>query len=397
MGRQGAPLAPARFEKSFTAQAPLPEASLAAADRVLRSGALHRYGAEPSEAAALEREFAAWQGAAHCLAVASGGQAMQIALRAAGVAPGDRVLTNAFTLAPVPGAIAAVGAQAVLVEIGEDLRIDAGDLAAKAPGAKALMLSHMRGHLPDMDRMAAICAERDVILIEDCAHTMGAEWRGVRSGNLGLAGCFSTQTYKHLNSGEGGLLTSSDPEFMARAILLSGSYMLHDRHGAPPPASAFEDARWDMPNTSARMDELRAAILRPQLAGLNAACARWRALHGAMTAAMEGAPGVALPRRPDCETPVGSSFQFRVPGLAPKGCRALMESAGARGVVLKWFGAAEPEGFTSAHASWRYVPAQSLPRTDAVLASLFDLRLPLTFEEGDARAIAAIVRDCLPA
>lgn len=96
-----------RFAKSFTRQAPLPPASIEAAARVLGGAALHRHGAEPSEVAALEAEFAAWQGARHALAVASGGQALQIALRAAGVRPGDRVLTNGFTLAPVPGAIAA--------------------------------------------------------------------------------------------------------------------------------------------------------------------------------------------------------------------------------------------------------------------------------------------------
>ena len=382
-----------RFAKSFTAQAPLPPESLAAARRVLEGAALHRYGAEPSEAAALEREFADWQGARHCLAVASGGQAMQIALRAAGVRQGDTVLTNAFTLAPVPGAIAAVGARPRLVEIGEDLRIDVDDLAAKAEGAKALLLSNMRGHLSDMDAVTAVCAEHGLALIEDCAHTMGAEWRGLKSGNHGIAGCFSTQTYKHLNSGEGGLLTSPDPAFMARATLLSGSYMLYGRHGAGPGPEAFETPRWDTPNMSARMDELRAAVLRPQIARLDETCARWRALHDRMSAAMDGVPGVALPRRPAPERHVGSSFQFRVPGLGPDGCRALVARALARGVELKWFGAPEPVGFTSNHASWRYVEAQRLPRTDAVLADLFDMRLPLTFDEADIDLIASILRE----
>lgn len=98
-----------RFTGSFTQQEPIPEAGIARALEVLRTGRLHRYNIAPGEepeTVALEREFATWQGARYCLAVASGGQAMQIALRAAGVKPGDRVLSNAFTLAPVPGAIA---------------------------------------------------------------------------------------------------------------------------------------------------------------------------------------------------------------------------------------------------------------------------------------------------
>ena len=148
----------ARFTRSFTQQVPIPEEGIAAAVAVLQSGRLHRYNiadGEVPQAAALEREFADWQGSRYCLAVASGGQAMQIALRAAGVRAGDKVLTNAFTLAPVPGAIAAVGGEPVLVEITEDLVIDLDDLAAKASasGAGHLLLSNMRGHLCDMDRL----------------------------------------------------------------------------------------------------------------------------------------------------------------------------------------------------------------------------------------------------
>ena len=107
-----------RFEKSFTRQEPIPEAGIEAAVRVMREGRLHRYNTAPGEAgevALLEEEFAAATGARYCLAVASGGYAMGCALRAVGVRPGDRVLSNGFTLAPVPGAIASVGAEPVFV------------------------------------------------------------------------------------------------------------------------------------------------------------------------------------------------------------------------------------------------------------------------------------------
>ena len=119
-----------------------------------------------------------------------------------------------------------------------------------------------------MDKVKTICDENKVALIEDCAHTMGSKWRGIRSGNFGSISCFSTQTYKHLNSGEGGLLTSNDEEFMARAIIYSGSYMLYERHGAAPSSKVFEDIRLETPNYSGRMDNLRASILRPQLKNL---------------------------------------------------------------------------------------------------------------------------------
>ena len=153
-----------------------------------------------------------------------------------------------------------------------------------------------------------------------------------------------------------------------------------------------------MPNTSARMDELRAAILRPQLARLDEAIARWNARHHAAAArALVRHPAIVLPHRPAEESFVGSSIQFRVPGLDPGGARRLLAETAALGVELKWFGASEPVGFTSAHPSWRYVEPQALPRTDAVLATLFDMRLPLTFSLADCARIGEIVVACVPA
>ncbi len=390
---------PHRFAGNFTQQESLPEDAIAAAVAVMRSGRLHRYntaGDELSEAALLEAEYAAYQGSRYCLACASGGAAMQYALRAAGVTAGEAVLTNAFTLAPVPGAIAALGARPVLVEITADLVIDLDDLANKAIGSEArvLLLSNMRGHLCDMDALAERIGALGLILIEDCAHTMGATWNGRKSGSFGLAGCFSTQTYKHINSGEGGLLTSDDPEFMARAIMLSGSYMLYERHGAAPDAAAFADIRLDTPNMSARMDNLRAAVLRPQLRKLDANIERWNERYRAVEHGLRTAPAIAVPERPEAEHFVGSSIQFTIPGIAADAARGFVAACAERGVQLKWFGAAEPSAFTSAHGSWRYMAPQSVPRTDEILAGLFDMRLPLTFTVDDCTLLGEIIADC---
>jgi dTDP-4-amino-4,6-dideoxygalactose transaminase len=388
------------FPHSFTQQPPIPDEAIAAAVDVMRSGRLHRYNIAPGEASEtmeLEREFALWQGARFCLAVASGGQAMQIALRAAGVGPGDAVLTNGFTLAPVPGAIAAVGGRSVLVEITEDLVIDLDDLArkARASGAHYLLLSHMRGHLCDMDRLVQLAADLNLTVIEDCAHTMGARWNGVLSGSFGLAGCFSTQTYKHINSGEGGLLTSDDAGFMARATILSGSYMLYDRHGAGPGLSSYEEIRLDVPNTSARMDNLRAALLRPQLRQLDGSIAAWNARHDLVARHLAQSGAIRLPKRPDAEHYVGSSIQFCVPGISAADAQVFVTRLGSVGVEVKWFGAAQPSGYTSDHHSWRYVAAQGLPKTDAILAGLFDMRLPLTFSLEDCALLAEHILDAV--
>jgi dTDP-4-amino-4,6-dideoxygalactose transaminase len=319
---------------------------------------------------------------------------MGCALRALDLQAGEAVLTNAFTLAPVPGAIAAAGGRAIFIEVTEDLVIDFADLEAKArsTGARFLMLSHMRGHLCDMTALMALCDALGVTVIEDCAHTMGASWGGVASGRHGAIACYSMQSYKHINAGEGGFLISDDPALMARAVLLSGSYMLYAKHRAAPPPEAFEGVRMVMPNVSGRMDNLRAAILRPQLKVLGERVARWEALYRRLEAGLTATPGLALVRRPEVERFVGSSFQFRLPDWSPARIALFLQRCVARGVELKWFGAAEPVAFTSRYDHWHYAEPQSLPQTDRILAGLIDLRLPLTFTTDDCEVIARIIR-----
>ncbi|MBR9842958.1 MAG: aminotransferase [Rhodobacteraceae bacterium] len=383
------------FTGNFTQQEAIPEEGIKAALEVLQSGRLHRYnlvGDEPGEVSLLEQEFAAQMGAKYALAVASGGYALACALRALGVGPGDRVLTNAFTLAPVPGAIASVGAEPVFVGVTEGLVIDLEDLADKADRAEVLMLSHMRGHICDMDRLMEICDGAGIRVVEDCAHTMGAQWRGTWSGRHGVMACYSTQTYKHVNSGEGGFLISDDDDLMARAIILSGSYMLYERHLARPPVEAFEAVKYVTPNVSGRMDHLRAAILRPQLGDLERQVARWNALYRVVEEGLRGTPGLTIVERPEEESYVGSSIQFLLLDWGEGQVEEVIARCAARGVELKWFGGAEPVAFTSRYDSWRYAEAERMAASDRVLAGIVDMRLPLTFTQEDCEVIARIIR-----
>jgi len=391
------------FTKPFTQQEPISEAAIEQAATVMRSGRLHRYntiGDEASKAAELESAYAAFQETDYCLAVTSGGMAMQIALRACGVKPGDAVVTNAFTLAPVPGAIAAVGAKPVFVGTTDNLTVDLDDLDTKlaASGARIFMLSHMRGHIAPMEELCAIVSKHGALLIEDCAHTMGARWNGIRSGNFGAAACFSTQTYKHMNSGEGGFLTTNDPDLMAQATILSGSYMLYGRHGAGPSEAHFEQARMTMPNCSSRMDNLRAAILLPQIGTLDANVARWNARYQRLAEGLSHAANASLTERPQHEHFVGSSFQFLLPaGVGDDRARSFVARCAQRGVELKWFGDANPVGFTSRFDSWGYAEPQSLPDTISILQRIMDLRVPLSFSEDDCDLIAQIIAEELAA
>ena len=388
-----------KFTKPFTQQEPIPAAAIERAVEVMQSGRLHRYNlaeGDANEASQLEREYAEWQGVDYCVACTSGGYAIQLALRACGVEPGDRVLANAYTLAPVPGAIHNVGGVPVLVDIDSNYHIDMTDLEAKAKqtGARFLLLSHMRGHIADMDRLTEICERLEICLIEDCAHTMGASWRNRKSGNFGRAAAFSTQTYKHMNSGEGGFLTTNDPVVAARAVVSSGSYMLYGRHGAIPAEEVFRDVRLHAPNYSGRMDHLRAVLLRAQLPALEDSVARWNVLYDRLASRFAAMEGVVIPARRQEEFYVGSSIQFRAEALTRAQVPQLMAACAARGVELKWFGDDEPKAFTSRYDSWKYIDdLPHLPGTLAVLEKTLDMRVPLTFDVDDCDLIADIIED----
>jgi DegT/DnrJ/EryC1/StrS aminotransferase family len=304
-------------------------------------------------------------------------------LRAEAVSPAIEVMNSE---APVPGAIAGAVGLPILVETTRDLVIDGDDLAEKISfsGAKILMLSHMRGHIAGTDALGRLCIPRGVIIIEDCAHTMGTAWGQVKSGRHGRVAGFSTQIYKHMNSGEGGLITSDDPELMARATVLSGYYMLYGRHLAGRPERLGCKLR-TVPDAS--------TICGPQF------CARnWRAstktVHAGMNATMRS---------------LLNSRMFRTSGFpsGPEGTlrgefhqvqsshNSISARDKARGVEIKWFGASEPVSFTSSHESWGYLDAQSLPNTDQIPATLYDMRLPLTFPLEDCSLIGVIIRECV--
>jgi len=391
-----------RLDLDLTRQEAIPIEGIEAATALLANGKLHRYGevgAKPSETSSLELEFAREIGAAYCVAMNSCGSTMFAALRASGVMPGDKVMSNCFTLAPVPGAIAHAGAAPVLIDVTDDYTIDLDDLARKADasGAKTLLLSHMRGHICDMDALMRTCAPRGVRVIEDCAHTMGAGWKGKPTGTWGLAGCFSLQSYKHANAGEGGLLVTSDPDLAARAILMSGSYMLYGSHLARPDDQAFERWKYLTPNFSLRMSNLAAAVARPQLgARLADRCRRWNERYAWLVEDLSNARHIRLPHRPAGEDFVMSSLQFSLVGLSRATMAKFVAACAARGLHVKWFGAEEPVGFTSVWSHWRYFgAAQDLPNAERVLGGLFDIRLPLALSRDDCRAIASVVHAAL--
>jgi Predicted pyridoxal phosphate-dependent enzyme apparently involved in regulation of cell wall biogenesis len=169
-----------------------------------------------AEVASFEEEFAAYSGARFAVAVNSGTSALQLALMAAGIGPGDEVITVAFTFVATVATIGYVGARAMLVDI--DPRTFTMDVAqierAITPRTKAIVPVHLYGQTADMNPIREIAQRHGLAVIEDAAQAHGAEYDGRRAGSIGDLACFSFYPAKNLGAcGEGGLVTTSNPEY----------------------------------------------------------------------------------------------------------------------------------------------------------------------------------------
>jgi dTDP-4-amino-4,6-dideoxygalactose transaminase len=384
------------FGKDLSTPEPIPEEAIERALALMRSGRLHRYGEQGvgyPEPSLLEQEYAGYVGSKYCVAVSSCGAAMFIALKALGVKAGDKVLTSTFTLSPVPGAIAHAGADAILIETSADYMTDMADLERKAAtsGAKVFLLSHMRGHIADLKKVMAICDKYGIAVIEDCAHTMGAKWAGKHTGTWGKVGCFSAQTYKHINSGEGGLLVTDDDDVAAQAILMSGCYMMYDQHILKPAAEVFERWKYVTPNFSMRMSNLAASLLRPQVGQLADRGLRWNHIYATLERELTKAEHVSIPARDANEEFVASSIQFTL-NLKPQQIERFLKECSLRGLYIKWFGTPAPVAFTSNYEHWHYLASRpDMPHSKAVLNQLLDLRTPISLTDEDCVLIGKIV------
>ena len=384
------------FGKDLSTPEPIPEEAIERAVALMRSGRLHRYGEQGSgypEPSLLEQDYAAYVGSKYCVAVSSCGAAMFIALKALGVKAGDKVLTSTFTLAPVPGAIAHAGAEAVLVETSADYMTDMADLEHKAAtsGAKVFLLSHMRGHIADLQAVRTICDKHGIAIVEDCAHTMGAKWDGKHTGTWGKVGCYSAQTYKHINSGEGGLLVTDDEDVAAQAILMSGCYMMYNQHILKPADEVFERWKYVTPNFSMRMSNLAAALLRPQIGELADRGRRWNHIYSALERELTKAAHVSVPARDAKEEFIASSIQFTL-DLNPPQIERFLKECSSHGLYIKWFGTPTPVAFTSNYAHWHYLTGKTdVPKSMDVLNQLLDLRTPLSLTDDDCVLIGRIV------
>ncbi len=379
----------------LTEAEPIPEAARAEIDRLLASGDLFRYTAPAdAPAACLEAEFAEHLGSRYALAVSSCSAALFLALKALDLPRGARVLVPAFTFAAVPSAVLHAECTPVLCEVGPDLRLDLDDVAAKLSGAGALLVSHMRGHTSDMDALLRLAADAGVPLVEDAAHSLGTTWGGRPIGTLGQVGCFSFQSYKLVNAGEGGMLVTDDPEIAARAIVMSGAYEHNWRKHRPDDRLVAALGRWQngLPLYNMRMHNLSAAVIRPQLPEIAGRVADGRRNHDRVAAALNASPWFRVPPALARERRAPDSVQFVIDGAASDAeVEAFMAEASARGVPAQVFGLAPDNA--RAFWNWHFLgPVEELPLTRAMLMRTADVRLParLTVPECDGVAGALL-------
>jgi len=222
---------------------------------VLESG---QYALGP-EVQSFEREYAAYCGVESAVAVNSGTSALHLSLLAAGVGPGDEVITVPFTFVATVAAIVYTGAKPVFVDVEpHSLTMDASQLErAMGPTTKEIVPVHLYGQMAEMDAILEIARARRVAVIEDAAQAHGATYQGERAGSLGSLGCFSFYPSKNLGAcGEGGMAVTNDPE-LARTIRMLRDWGQESKY------------RHVLRGFNYRMDNLQAAILRVKLRHLD--------------------------------------------------------------------------------------------------------------------------------
>ncbi|MGH9503394.1 MAG: DegT/DnrJ/EryC1/StrS family aminotransferase [Terriglobales bacterium] len=166
-----------------------------------------------------EEAFARFHGARHGLAVTNGTAALEVAMAAIGLQPGDEVIVPDFTFVATASAVLFANALPVLVDVRPDTYCLDPELteAAVTPHTKAIIAVHMGGHPADLDALKDLAVRKGILLIEDCAHAHASEWRGKRVGTFGVGGTFSFQSSKLMTAGEGGMIISNDDGFERQA------------------------------------------------------------------------------------------------------------------------------------------------------------------------------------
>jgi len=379
---------------------PVPEAGQREALELMKTGRLYRYNvakAEDSIVSKCEQEIAAYTGHKYCVALNSCGSALMLLLKTTGLKHGGKVISNAFTFGAVPSAIEHAGGKAVYVESNYDHVIDITDLEKKLkenPDCKHVMISHMRGKVADMNGIKALCDKYDAILLEDAAHSLGVRYDGKHSGHVGVACGISSQSYKMINSGEGGFLLTDDPDIAARTAVYAGAYEgLAGKHVTVPGPEYFKDLPTELPNYSLRMSNLAAAVIRPQIKTLDERIEKYNTRYYKVSEALEKRCGEQLTipgLTPEVDLMVHDSLQFNLhEKFTPEMIEEFLKECRNHGLPVELFG---HKSNARNFVNWGFAPAEEpLPMTAKMLSRACDVRLPLMWDDEDFDDMANVL------
>ena len=379
--------------KNLHTAEPIPTSARQEIDRILDSGDLFRYHAKPENPAPvtlLEQEFAKMMGAKFALAVASCSAALFLSIKALNLPRGAKIMIPAFTFAAVPSAVVHADCTPVLVEVGENYRMNMDDFRARlTDDISAVLVSHMRGHTSDMDVLEAECTKRGIPLIEDAAHSLGTTWNDRKIGTIGRVGCFSFQSYKLLNAGEGGILITDDEDLIARAVIMSGAYETNwQKHLCK--TGKFEEYQNMLPLYNTRLSNLAAAVVRPQLGEVKRRATDGLKNYEYIADKLSCTEYLNVPSALDPEVRAPDSMQFNLVGFSETEALAFMDATAEAGLPVSIFGLHEPNA--RVFWNWKFLGKQpDLPMTRAMLMRACDLRLPAHLGTQDLDLISQII------
>lgn len=330
----GAPAVPDGLTRLWP---PIGDAERSAVLRVLDSGILS--GSHAPEVKALEKEFAQFTGARHCLSTNSGTSALHMAVAAAGIGPGDEVITSAFTF--LASALAVLHHNAVPIFADIDpvtYNISPAEIERKiTPRTRAIMPVHIHGLPADMDEILAIARKHNLVVIEDAAQAHGATYKGKKTGTLGDMGAFSIQSSKNLSAGEGGFfVTDSDALYeRANCVRQFGEEAADTTPAGIDTRHPLDDLRDYNAVTMGwmyRMTSLTAAIARCQLARLDGHNRNARRNAEYLTSRLLALDLVSPPSVPEDRTSIFHKYRVR---LHPEKLEANVDPIRFRNAVLK--------------------------------------------------------------
>jgi dTDP-4-amino-4,6-dideoxygalactose transaminase len=241
----------------------------------------------------------------------------------------------------------------------------------------------MRGHTSDMDAIMRMCDAANVAVIEDAAHSLGTTWAGRNIGTIGKVGCFSFQSYKMLNAGEGGIMITDDEDLIAQAVIMSGAYE-HNWQKHPVLQTAF--AKWQnkLPLYNLRLNTLSAALIRPQLEALPERVQLGRRNHDHVAARLAACPWISVPASLPLEQRAPDSIQFNLVDMSDVQVDEFTRQASLLGLKVQVFGRSDDNA--RAFWNWNFLSANpDQPKTRAMLNRACDVRLPsrLNLQECD--------------